>query len=528
MTNVVMPACSSRKRVLSSLFLLQSFILSISSSVTSKFLWLSDIHLDPFYGQTKASTDMSQTCSLASTNDSYPYGIFGCDAPLSLFQETLKHSSDLHHDLDFILFTGDLCRHSNDLFDDPISTTKSILSTVINMTHSMFPNVPIVAAIGNNDFTPDYYLDLEDQNHTNNMLNMVTDAFASIFETSNEESQFRKGGYFARNITDRLTILVLNTIMYSRSHLPAEQTYLEDPLGQFAWLQDQLQIVASSNRRVYIASHIPPALGSFRKAQLWHDKYLETYYDIINSTLDDGILAGQLFGHLHTDEFRFISHTNGYSYPLFISPSVTPVYGSNPSYRVVQYDDETADLVDYETFYIDITNTTSIQEDPSWIEGTSFRESFGVSDMSKESLKEIISKLEEESARSNSTNAMHLWNAFLSRREVYSSRGGDDDSEIKRCLNDDKCRSEWLCVMTALTRKEYETCLVKRVPTQDSVFFAGIIAATLVVVLLFLFCFAGKHRFASCLKRRMYQSNLQDVEINGELDIVDNSLPEVT
>lgn len=71
----------------------------------------------------------------------------------------------------------------------------------------------------------------------------------------------------------------------------------------------------------------------------------------------DDVVMAQLFGHLHSDEFRvglvdeggaddggIIGGSNvtsmpaALSTPLLLGPSVTPLHGNDPSFRIVRYD----------------------------------------------------------------------------------------------------------------------------------------------------------------------------------------------
>ena len=60
------------------------------------FLWLSDLHLDLWYGvpQLAANHKVGEACGLPdnATINQHPYGRVGCDAPLSLLESTLSHA----------------------------------------------------------------------------------------------------------------------------------------------------------------------------------------------------------------------------------------------------------------------------------------------------------------------------------------------------------------------------------------------------------------------------------------------------
>eukprot|EP00980_Cylindrotheca_fusiformis_P022428 scaffold9290_cov107-Cylindrotheca_fusiformis.AAC.6 len=469
---------------------------------SSRFLWISDVHFDPFYSQPQAVTHAHSLCAAESSNDTFPYGQVGCDSPLKLITETLRHAKQTIEEnggIDFIVVTGDICRHGNDLLENPVESTRQILRRVFKVIQSYLPDSHILATVGNNDFTPDYYIDLE-QTENNTMLNMVTEAFHDIFISTDEETSFLSGAYFARNISEALTLISINTVIYSSEHSP-KQTYIEDPLGQFAWLAEQLQIAMDAGRRVIIAGHIPPSVGSYRRAQQWHESYTNRYYEVIKDFFPD-VIAAQLFGHLHTDEFRLVNPTSSgdaLSYPLFMSSSITPIYGSNPSYRLVEYDTTSGMFLDYDTFYFRLNSS-----EVSWIQAPSFREAYNVSDMSNESMELIVQKLSDDS----SNESKSLWVAFLSRQNVYSKQGGNCD--------DSYCHREWICTITSITEKDYESCVYTPFDTPAT------LPLLIFGLLTFLACLLTIiWRIRICIKRRGYLSHLQETSdpVDGDLQV---------
>jgi sphingomyelin phosphodiesterase acid-like 3 len=409
------------------------------------FLWFSDIHLDPYYGTDQAvihdKVMFEENCKSPDKLLQYPYGDFGCDAPPLLLQSLLESAA--HIKADFVIITGDLCRHGNEeLLPCPMNATQDILQNVSRLLRQhLGDTIPIVPSIGNNDVTPDYYLDIDNPRE---MIQMISHGLSPLFLEQTDEGvkQFEKGGFYAHNVTDTITVLSLNTILYSINRQPPRT--VKDPLDQFAWMEQQLQLANNSNhRQIYIVGHIPPTIGSYRHTQLWQEDYLERYYQIVHAYSD--IIKGQLFGHIHTDEFR----VHGI-FPLFLTSSFTPIYGSNPSYRVVTYDNDTGDLLDYQVYYLDLDLVdVSVTDDgittaPQWLTGQAFTQAFEVPDMSLASLQLIVQDLQ------NSTEASIYWEALLTRLHVYTH--GQE-------VCDSICRQEWACTLSSTTEGQYKACL---------------------------------------------------------------------
>jgi hypothetical protein len=73
-------------------------------------------------------------------------------------------------------------------------------------------------------------------------------AFSPLFDSQDQANMMRQGGYYLVNATGNLTIHCLNTIIYATYHEPAVLVEDEDPLAQFAWLEQQLVAAENDNR----------------------------------------------------------------------------------------------------------------------------------------------------------------------------------------------------------------------------------------------------------------------------------------
>lgn len=540
-------------------------------------MWLSDLHLDPYYGtKLAASHKNGSNCSLPNnaTIREHPYGQVGCDAPPSLLELALQHASKARKSsanadgsssssIDFVLITGDFARHEMDeLLSDPTQdlqvydTVETILSTCIQTIQQNLPNVPIFPVLGNNDVVPDYYLEDADDSsdepsdtdtntkpppfldsHSGNsnlpdpheMLQSIANGLAETFVDDDEFSAFVQGGYFSRLVplsSSSILVLSLNTILYSTRHEPYSKDD-PDPYGQFEWMKSQLRRVAASPSNIvgiYLAGHIPPSIGSYRHSQLWHGEYLQEFSTILqdyaqgkynpqgDTTARPPPILGNFYGHVHTEEFRLLQYglegeknsksenplesggstTNASNttssiatskseplvVPVLVTSSITPIYGSNPSYRLVEYSDETGALLDYKTHYLDLDKTvvtdntdSNGQQDDPWIALPSFAQDYGVPDLSLNSFQKVLQTLEQELAytteeafcgnipqNNTSITSNRLWETFRKRQNLYSSAQDDGDDN-----GNDKSQTaimiDWLCTFGATTTQEYQGCL---------------------------------------------------------------------
>merc|ERR1719221_2586292 len=172
---------------------------------------------------------------------------------------------------------------------------------------------------------------------------------------------YQYGGYYKEE-RGVLTILFINTLIYS-THRPRapDEALPEDPFRQLAWLRTSLAAAAASGRSVWIVGHIPPGIETYGNTENWHSEYLEAYRTVLNPHID-GTVAAQLFGHTHSDEFRLWPGAQAGAGPMLQTGVVSPVYHSNPSFRLVEYDPETGRLLNYLVYYNDMQDSATAQE----------------------------------------------------------------------------------------------------------------------------------------------------------------------
>jgi len=130
--------------------------------------------------------------------------------------------------------------------------------------------------------------------------------------------------------------------------------------GQFAWLDQTLAEARAALHTAYIIGHIPPGKDAFctaiRPVSLTWDRNAsdtESYVRIMREYGD--VVKGEFFGHTHTDLFRLTAGTNTtagvYGNPnsgrLFVAGSVSPIFGTNPRFRLWKYNPVDYQLLDY-------------------------------------------------------------------------------------------------------------------------------------------------------------------------------------
>lgn len=142
---------------------------------------------------------------------------------------------------------------------------------------------------------------------------------------------------------------------------------IADPFGQFAWLNATLARLQAQGKFAYIAGHIAPIVDSYGGNPQWHPHYIATYKSIVGQYA--GVVKAQVFGHVHSVEFRVApasidAATTGFELvPLFVSGSISPLFGNNPSFMVWDYDPTTFEVLDYAVYG---TNLSEADQKLDW------------------------------------------------------------------------------------------------------------------------------------------------------------------
>eukprot|EP00667_Euglena_gracilis_P007799 EG_transcript_7881 len=421
-------------------------VLLLSPACLQQFLHLSDLHFDPFYG-----TANGYKCI---TNTSPPFGKFGCDSPERLIRSTIAAAKTALPNPAFIVITGDFVRHGANQMPNSNATTVAVVANLTWWLVDAFGNsTPVLAhhflpALGNNDVEPDYEVEVPPGGNLSNwlaspspltsgsgdyFLQHLADVWQGVLPDTARDT-FRLGGFYSFEVVSGLFILSLNTLVYSPYHVP-DSMQLDDPYGQFQWMGDTLKSVRQQGGMVYIIGHIPPMKDSFGLTLLWVDKYITKYLTIVQNYSD--VVKGQLYGHVHSDEFRTFPAQSGLQYPMFIVGAVTPIYTSNPSFRIWNYDTNTKELLDYTAWYADL-NATNATQALQWGPMYDARQLFGLRNLSNRELRGLASRL--------STNDT-LWQAY-----VRVSHAGAPFA----C--DAVCRRKMVCLFLNLRDPDFGLC----------------------------------------------------------------------
>lgn len=161
-------------------------------------------------------------------------------------------------------------------------------------------------------------------------------------------STFLKNGFYSRT-DNNARFIVLNMNNCARLNFWIAYDYL-DMGGMLTWLQQELQIAIDHNQAVYIVGHIAP--DESECVSHWVRNYVSILEHYSN------VIKGQFFGHTHFDEVRLYYSKTSKSKPIsmaYLAPSATTFNDVNPTFRIYQINNQTGEVVDHVTYFMNIT-----------------------------------------------------------------------------------------------------------------------------------------------------------------------------
>ena len=350
-----------------------------SRSSSTSFLLFSDIHLDLFYKEDAPAGKMSfcRNESMPSTYNA-PYGRIGCDSPLGLLNQLLNAMKEQESNVsvDFVMLSGDTCAHQ--LTTNRRQEALKIMNTASKAVQSTFPDTPYFPNIGNNDLPGHYVMPDENDTWYSDLLNIWEDAILckhckDHYQTTTAEElrqTFLYGGYYKVSIAGgKMSLLVLNSMYWTFSTWKPDDYFQERAVNQMMWLEEQLKLANSMNKKVIITSHIAPGIDAWSGLELWLSNFTDLYMDLVTNKFSE-VIAGQIYAHFHKDSFRFLqANKKDLSFKnssfILLMPSVSVVYKNNPNFRVVHFDPELQAIRDYEQWYMNLVMATEFKN-PVW------------------------------------------------------------------------------------------------------------------------------------------------------------------
>jgi hypothetical protein len=335
---------------------LVGLLMAVSLPVHAEtFLSISDIHFDPFADPTLIpkleAADVSQWEEILASSGVKTFSTYGSDINDALFRSAIAEMKSRIASPAFVLISGDFFAHGFQKTYQQYATDKGqaaytafVTKTVAYVAGALqktYPGIPIYPTLGNNDSDCGDYAVVPN----GVFLANFRDVWKTAVQSRSFERRFPTGGYYHADVPSLkdVRIIALNTNFFSTNYKnPCGTPGGPDPgLQQLVWLEDELRLARALGKRVWLLYHIPPGMDVYdieewggacpgvKGETFWKDDYQQRYLAITNRYRNT--ILGSWAGHTHQDEFRIA--TGDF---IHITPSVTPVFGNNPAFEVVE------------------------------------------------------------------------------------------------------------------------------------------------------------------------------------------------
>lgn len=361
-------------------------------------LILTDVHFDPFYDsslfQDLLHTESGGWADVFMSSSITDMPGYGSETNYPLLDAVLDSALLQVPDPAFVVFTGDILRHgfSETFFaaygsEDQSALERFILKTVTffaGQIQEHFPEAPVFFTPGNNDAYVGNYALAPGGAYLDQTAQPLYEAFLQNRATcADYDNTYKAGGYFRADVSN-MVVLSLNSVLFS--HRRPAPLAGNAAWAQLDWFAAQLADARAKGLAVAVVTHIPPGVdifatsrayldddGRLSDAQLmWHREYNDRFLSIVDEYVDT--ISMIYAGHTHMDEFRFMDGAGGGKVPVEVTPSISPLFGNNPGYRVIETSADGAELTDYQAF------TMSLQETPqAFAAAYDFQQEYAVS-----------------------------------------------------------------------------------------------------------------------------------------------------
>lgn len=378
------------------------FLFATGVHATSRnLLVVSDIHFnpmdDPALVSQLAAADPANWAGILQQSQPAAFSPYGKDTNWWLLQSALDAMPRVGPHPAVILFTGDLLAHNFPRMfqgithdSDPDHYRAFVGKTVRFIALEMrrrFPEARILITPGNNDdLCGDYAIEaggefLSDTAGTARDLARADERLVSTWKSL--------GSFSVAHPTIRgLRIVSLNSVFFSRVYRPAsfrkgcaaaDSTAAKD---LFTWLEAELKQAQAVHEKVWLMFHIPPGIDGWASSHahegdlvaescpnsivpMWVPQWT-TRFDELLAQYEGTVIAG-FAGHIHSDAFRL----PGGNQFVLIDPAISPIYGQNPGFRVVEVNRD-GTLKNQRTYYLKNLQTAGSTSPGEWGEEYNF------------------------------------------------------------------------------------------------------------------------------------------------------------
>ncbi|HEX4045922.1 MAG TPA: metallophosphoesterase [Gammaproteobacteria bacterium] len=275
----------------------------------------------------------------------------------------LDDTSQPQQPVQFVLVLGDFLAHDFRMYYRKYSLDKSIagyrafvLKTLTFLNQQLaetFPDIDVYSVIGNNDSYQQDYISTPNGPFFKDAGALWASLVKDKVTRADMQRQFPAAGYYAVTLTPSLRLIVLNSVLFSNKIFDKKIDIAAET--ELTWLQQQLEQANANKQKVMIAMHIPVSIDMvvtgerwFALMELWQVKYKLRFEEILRQFSTE--LLGVFTGHLHADWNEVIKLPLSTPITINGTPSVSPIFGNDPGFKMYQYDlsEKSLDFTTYE------------------------------------------------------------------------------------------------------------------------------------------------------------------------------------
>jgi sphingomyelin phosphodiesterase acid-like 3 len=395
-----------------------------AQSGTGQFVHISDIHFNPFYDcslfEQLNAQPVENWAGILEKSQPPGFNPMGQDSNYALIKSSLDEARRRTPAPDFLLVSGDFLAHGWQTNYDQLAKqshladpqayrafTSKTIQFLATEFQRRYPTTPILPTLGNNDSDcGDYAITPQGP-----FLTMFAAAWGPLLGPDADrgafQAAFSQGGYCSLKLprTKDHRLIVLNSVFFSAKYANTCGTSNQAPaLDELHWLTTALEQARAAGETVWLLMHIPPGIDSFSTAQsvqkngpvvtLWHPEWTSRFLQLVEQY--PGTIQAAFGGHMHMDDFRVIRLDGKPVLFSKLAPAISPVYGNNPGYQIVQYDRQTGAIQNYQLAYLTNLSSDGKPTAPaagSWAIEYDFRETYGFSALNPHTITQLADGL---------------------------------------------------------------------------------------------------------------------------------------
>jgi len=363
--------------------------LASSSPTTEKFLSVADIHFNPFDG-CKVSPKPCVLLNKLRAEDYHAWDrIFVHDGPSQfskigedtnypLFKSALAELETVHkrEHVRFGLVLGDFLAHEFRMryaaYSHDASAAgyqafvKKTLQFMTYKLHQTLPDIDVFPVVGNNDSYTGDYSSVPHGAFYQETAKTWVDLIRYQKNKNNLLRDFPISGYYAVTLSDAHSkrIILLNTVLFSQHSTGSKVDTAAR--AELSWLHEQLASALKQKQQVILACHIPMGIDVYKTvksklgkiAEFWKPEFNRAFQQELNDFAP--IIVEMLPAHIHMDGFQFIFLKHSTDLAVNVTPSISPIFGNNPGFKVFSYHSENLKPYNFETYYLPLATNNAI------------------------------------------------------------------------------------------------------------------------------------------------------------------------